>query len=36
MGILLSHPSSPVHLRKLSLEKGDLLNRAFNLLTSRG
>jgi hypothetical protein len=36
MGVLLSHLSSPVHLRKLTLEKDDLSDKAFCLLVSRG
>jgi hypothetical protein len=36
MGSLLSHLPSPVHLRKFTLEQGNLSDKAFCLLTSRG
>jgi hypothetical protein len=35
-GVLLSHLSSLAHLRKLTLEKSDLSDKAFCLLSSRG
>jgi hypothetical protein len=34
-GILLSHLSSLAHLHKLTLEKGNLLNKALYILASR-
>jgi hypothetical protein len=35
-GVHLGHLSSLARLRKLTLEKGNLLNKAFCLLTRRG
>jgi hypothetical protein len=35
-GVLLGHLSRPAHLHKLTLKKGDLLDKAFCLLMSRG
>jgi hypothetical protein len=35
-GFLLGHLSSSAHHRKLTLKEGDLLNKAFCILMSRG